>query len=52
MPAMAESWALFDRLERFGAQVWLTGADPAAFAAIEGRAALYEVTPGRVERMA
>jgi DNA replication and repair protein RecF len=43
--------ALFDRLERFGAQVWLTGADPAAFAAIAGRAALYQVTPGHVERM-
>lgn len=41
--------ALYDRLESFGAQVWLTGADPSAFEAIAGRAAVYRVTPGRVE---
>ena len=40
--------ALFDRLEAFGAQVWLTGADPAAFADVAGRASLLKVTPGRV----
>ncbi|OCC01010.1 DNA replication/repair protein RecF [Labrys sp. WJW] len=41
--------ALYDRLESFGAQVWLTGADPSAFEAIAGRAAIYRVTPGRIE---
>ncbi|WP_413993547.1 DNA replication/repair protein RecF [Labrys okinawensis] len=41
--------ALYDRLESFGAQVWLTGADPRAFEAITDRAAVYKVTPGRVE---
>src|SRR5215475_10481251 len=30
--------ALFDALERLGSQVWLTGADPAAFAEIASRA--------------
>ncbi len=30
--------ALFDALERLGAQVWMTGADPAAFADIAARA--------------
>ena len=35
-------------LEALGAQVWMTGADPAAFAEIAGRAAIYEVTPGRI----
>ena len=30
--------ALFDALERLGGQVFLTGADPAAFAELEGRA--------------
>ena len=42
--------ALFDRLEAFGAQVWLTGADPAAFGAIAARAAMHRVSPGSVER--
>ncbi|MDZ5454002.1 DNA replication/repair protein RecF [Labrys sp. ZIDIC5] len=41
--------ALYDRLESFGAQVWLTGADPSAFEAIADRAAIYRVTPGRIE---
>jgi DNA replication and repair protein RecF len=40
--------ALFAALERIGGQVFLTGADPAAFAALEGRAEMFEVTPGRV----
>lgn len=42
--------ALFDALDRLGAQVWMTGADPAAFAQIAGRAEVFEVAPGRVER--
>ncbi|MDQ0467742.1 DNA replication/repair protein RecF [Labrys wisconsinensis] len=44
--------ALYDRLEAFGAQVWLTGADPQAFAAIRGRAALFEVGEGRLRPVA
>jgi DNA replication and repair protein RecF len=42
--------ALYDELDRLGAQVWLTGADPAAFAEIAGRAQVLEVEPGRVQR--
>jgi DNA replication and repair protein RecF len=38
--------ALFDALERIGGQVFVTGADPAAFAGL--RASIHEVTPGRV----
>jgi DNA replication and repair protein RecF len=40
--------ALYDELETLGAQVFMTGADPAAFAAIEARAQVFEVSPGRV----
>jgi DNA replication and repair protein RecF len=40
--------ALFSALERIGGQVFLTGADPAAFAELDGRAEIFEVTPGRV----
>jgi DNA replication and repair protein RecF len=40
--------ALFSALERIGGQVFLTGADPAAFWGLEGRAQMFEVTPGRV----
>jgi DNA replication and repair protein RecF len=36
--------ALFDALERLGGQVFLTGADPAAFAELEGRAQMFEVS--------
>ena len=32
-------------------QVWMTGADPALFAELEGRAALLHVAPGRVGRL-
>jgi DNA replication and repair protein RecF len=39
--------ALFTALERVGSQVFVTGADPAAFAELGNRARLYEVTPGR-----
>jgi len=42
--------ALYDALERLGAQIWMTGADPAAFADIEGRAQVFEVAPGGVRR--
>ncbi len=40
--------ALYRELETLGAQVWMTGADPAAFAEIEQRAQTFQVTPGRV----
>jgi DNA replication and repair protein RecF len=36
--------ALFDALNRLGGQVFLTGADPAAFAHLEGRAETFEVS--------
>jgi DNA replication and repair protein RecF len=35
--------ALFDALERLGAQVWMTGADPAAFASLAARADVIDV---------
>src|SRR5262249_52398934 len=35
--------ALYDTLERLGAQIWMTGADPAAFADIAPRAEVFEV---------
>ena len=44
--------ALYAELETLGAQVFMTGADPAAFAAIEARAQVFEVSPGRVARRA
>jgi DNA replication and repair protein RecF len=40
--------ALYAELEKLGAQVFMTGADPAAFVEIEGRAQLFQVTPGSV----
>ncbi len=36
--------ALFDALERVGSQVFLTGADPAAFLELAGRARMFEVS--------
>jgi DNA replication and repair protein RecF len=36
--------ALFDALERLGGQVFLTGADPAAFAKLEDRAQMFDVS--------
>jgi DNA replication and repair protein RecF len=42
--------ALYDALERLGAQIWMTGADPAAFADIAPRAQVFEVAPGQVQR--
>jgi DNA replication and repair protein RecF len=41
--------ALYDALTNLGAQVWMTGADPAAFGDIVGRARVFEVRPGTVE---
>jgi DNA replication and repair protein RecF len=42
--------ALYDWLDRLTAQVWMTGADPAAFTDIAPRAEVFDVSPGRVER--
>lgn len=43
--------ALFDALSLLGAQVWMTGADPAAFGDIVGRAQVFLVRGGTVERV-
>jgi DNA replication and repair protein RecF len=48
----ARRTALYDALGRLGAQVWMTGADPAAFADVASRADVFTVTPGRVQRAA
>lgn len=42
--------SLFEELKKLGAQVWMTGADRAAFAAIENEAVMLDVTPGRIEK--
>jgi DNA replication and repair protein RecF len=44
--------ALYDALAALGAQVWMTGADPAAFGDIVGRADVLTVRGGTVERTA
>lgn len=44
--------ALYDRLAALGAQVWMTGADPAAFSDIAARAEMFEISPGRAVRRA
>lgn len=43
--------ALFDALDELGGQVWMTGADPQAFAELKDRAQLFRVLPGRVEAL-
>ena len=40
--------ALYGEIETLGAQVWMTGADPAAFAEIEGHAQFFQVAAGRI----
>ncbi len=40
--------ALFASLCELGGQVWMTGADPQAFADLSGRAAILHVSPGRI----
>jgi DNA replication and repair protein RecF len=42
--------ALYDELAALGAQVWMTGADPALFAEIAGRGTIFEVRPGAISR--
>lgn len=39
---------LFDALEALSGQVWMTGADPALFAELEGRADMVTVADGRI----
>lgn len=39
---------LFDALEALEGQVWMTGADPALFAELEGRADIVQVAEGRI----
>src|SRR3954453_8407172 len=46
--APAPRAALYDALTTLDAQVWMTGADPASFAAVASRAQSFEVSPGRV----
>ncbi len=41
--------ALFAALSNLGAQAWMTGADPAAFAEISGRASTFCVAAGLIE---
>jgi len=40
--------ALFAELAKLGAQVWLTGADPAAFAEIGASGEIFDVDNGRI----
>ena len=40
--------ALFEALDALGSQVWMTGADPAAFTALGASAERFEVRPGHV----
>jgi DNA replication and repair protein RecF len=42
--------ALYDSLARLGSQVWITGADRAAFNEIVTRAEVFEIGPGSVRR--
>jgi DNA replication and repair protein RecF len=44
--------ALYDALGALDAQVFMTGADPAAFAEVVGRADVFAVSPGSVRRAA
>ena len=42
--------ALYRELEKLGAQVWMTGADPAAFAEIADSAEIIDVSAGQAKR--
>ena len=44
--------ALFAELQKLGAQVWLTGADPAAFTEIGASSEIFNVENGRIARRA
>jgi DNA replication and repair protein RecF len=45
----ARRQALHGELSQLGTQVWMTGADPALFAELTGRAAIVEIRSGRLE---
>src|SRR5207249_6595554 len=42
--------ALFDELAKLGAQVWMTGADPAAFVDIGATSEIFDVEAGQMSR--
>src|SRR6476661_820821 len=42
--------ALFDELAKLGAQVWMAGADPAAFSGIGATGEVFDVEAGRIAR--
>jgi len=44
--------ALFDELAKLGAQVWMTGADPAAFSGVVGSGEIFNVEAGKISRRA
>jgi DNA replication and repair protein RecF len=44
--------ALFNELAKLGAQVWMTGADPAAFADVGAASEVFDVDSGRITRRA
>jgi DNA replication and repair protein RecF len=41
-------FALYETLDQLGGQVWMTGADQAAFAGLGAGASIFRVSPGRV----
>jgi DNA replication and repair protein RecF len=43
--------ALYQGLSTLGGQVWMTGADSAAFAEVSGRAEMFLIRPGNAERI-
>jgi len=44
--------ALYAGLALVGGQIWMTGTDPATFAALSGRAQMFNVAAGRISAMA
>ncbi len=42
--------ALYDEISRLGSQVWMTGADPAAFTEIAPRGEIHEIKAGQIAR--
>jgi DNA replication and repair protein RecF len=46
----ARRQALYDSISALGSQVWMTGADPATFTGIAGRAQVFEVRAGQLTR--
>jgi DNA replication and repair protein RecF len=47
----ARRTALYGALAALGGQVWMTGADPAAFAELSGRAEMFLIRPGSAARV-